>query len=74
MKFAVIIKILQITGIQISTAQHYRISDIKGRFLFYCVCSWGVEAGGVQEGRYAVRKIMQPERRKNKHAYTVGVT
>lgn len=39
MKLAVIIKILQITGMRISTAQHYRIPDIKGRFSFYCVCS-----------------------------------
>lgn len=23
---------------RISTAQHYRIPDIKGRFSFYCVC------------------------------------
>lgn len=38
MKLAVIIKILQITGMRISTAQHYRIPDIKGRFSFYCVC------------------------------------
>lgn len=39
MKLAVIIKILQITGMRISTAQHYSVSDIKGRFSFYCVCS-----------------------------------
>lgn len=45
MKLAVIIKILQITGMRISTAQHYSISDIKGRFSFYCVCSVLEEEG-----------------------------
>ncbi len=60
MKLAVIIKILQITGMRISTAQHYRIPDIKGRFSFYCVCG-RVKKGGekTQERRYGVRKIRQ---------------
>lgn len=50
MKLAVIIKILQITGMRISTAQHYRILDIKGRFSFYCVCGTVKKKGRKKTG------------------------
>lgn len=67
MKFAVIIKILQITGVRISTAQHYGISDIKGGFLFYCVC---ISVNGKREKtrtrRDAVRKIKPREERRTR--------
>lgn len=56
MKLAVIIKILQIAGVRISTAQHYSISDIKGRFSFYCVCSRLEVEGGGGRGRKQGRR------------------
>lgn len=60
MKLAVIIKIQEITGMRISTAQHYRIPDIKGRFSFYCVCCMVKERRRKnQVRRYGVRKIKQ---------------
>lgn len=75
MKLAVIIKILQITGMRISTAQHYSISDIKGRFSFYCVCSrleeeQEEEARGRKQGRrdarlHALGEIKRAERTGN---------
>lgn len=45
---------------RISTAQHYRIPDIKGRFSFYCVCCMVKERRRKKQvRRYGVRKIKQ---------------
>jgi len=59
---------------RISTAQHYRIPDIKGRFSFYCVC--GTVKGGKkkQVRRYGVRKINETGRREESmYTECVGV-